>query len=140
MIVHNPIRTGSGLKMVPTQSIGTDIGRFASPLADPVRLDRYSHAGAGQLRKGPTTTMKEAELKQKLREFICAELLFEAEYPLRNDESLLATGRLNSLLLVQLAMYIEETFGGDVPNIDLTAEHFETVDRMAAWLIASMNL
>ena len=85
-------------------------------------------------------TMKEAGQKQKLKEFICAELLFEAEYPLRNDEPLLATGRLNSLLLVQLALYIEETFGVDVPHIDLTAGHFETVDRMAAWLTASTDL
>ena len=84
--------------------------------------------------------MKEAALKQKLREFIGENLLFEAEYPLRNDEPLLVTGRLNSLLLVQLALYIEETFGVEVPNIDLTTEHFETVDRLAAWLTASMNL
>ena len=83
--------------------------------------------------------MKEEELKQKLKEFICEELLFEAEYSLRNDEPLLATGRLNSLLLVQLGLYIEETFGVEVPSIDLTADHFETVDRLTAWLTASMN-
>ena len=84
--------------------------------------------------------MKEAELKQKLKAFICRELLLEAAYPMRNDEPLLTTGRLNSLLLVQLALYIEETFGVEVPNIDLTAAHFETVDRMAAWITAPLNL
>ena len=83
--------------------------------------------------------MNEPELKQKLKNFICRELLLEADYPITNDEPLLATGRLNSLLLIQLALYIEETFAVRVPNIDLTADHFETVDRMAAWITASMQ-
>jgi acyl carrier protein len=84
--------------------------------------------------------MKESEIALQLKEFICQDLLLEKEFPLTNDEPLLATGRLNSLLLIQLALYIEETFGVAVPNIDLTAAHFETVDRMTAWITASINL
>ena len=83
--------------------------------------------------------MNEPKLRQKLNDFICQELLFEEDYPLTNDEPLLASGRLNSLLLVQLALFMEETFAVQVPDIDLTTDHFETVDRMVAWITASIQ-
>jgi acyl carrier protein len=67
-----------------------------------------------------------------LRDYIAATCLGPGDTALRDDEPLLANGILDSLGIVRLAAFIEETFGVAVPDDALLPEHFGTVRRVAA--------
>lgn len=67
-----------------------------------------------------------------LRDYIAATCLAPGEGALRDDEPLLANGILDSLGIIRLAAFVEETFGVAVPDEALLPEHFGTVRRVAA--------
>ena len=67
-----------------------------------------------------------------LRDYISTTCLAPGDPSLRNDEALLANGILDSLGIVRLAAFIEETFGVVVPDEALLPENFGTVRRVAA--------
>lgn len=52
------------------------------------------------------------------------------------DTDLIATGVLDSLMLVDVILLLEEEFGVTVDVGDLQPEHFGSVDAMAAYVAA----
>jgi acyl carrier protein len=97
-------------------------------LAPPTALDTGPPIGAVA---PPPADSREAT-GAVLRAFIVATCLGPGETTLRDDEPLLANGILDSLGIVHLAAFIEETFGVAVPDEALLPEHFGTVRRVAA--------
>lgn len=67
-----------------------------------------------------------------LHDYIAATCLAPGDEALDRDEPLLANGILDSLGILRLAAFIEETFGVPVPDDALLPEHFGTVRRVAA--------
>jgi acyl carrier protein len=51
---------------------------------------------------------------------------------LRDDEDLLATGLVNSLLLVQILAFVENDIGIEVCDDDLITDNFRSVDAITA--------
>ncbi len=74
----------------------------------------------------------EATMHEQLRAYITAELMREPGYPLRDDEPLMNSGLLDSIALAQLAIYIDEQFGVDIPDTAWTAEQLNTVQQIVA--------
>jgi acyl carrier protein len=74
--------------------------------------------------------------KQALREFICTELLRKPNYALRDDQPLITGGLIDSFSLVQVGVFIEEEFGVYVPDTDLTVAKMDTLNQMAARVLA----
>jgi acyl carrier protein len=70
------------------------------------------------------------EIKAKLRDYICRELIRDPQYPLGNDERLITGGLMDSFALAQLGVFIETAFGVYIPDTDLTVENMETLNRM----------
>lgn len=66
-----------------------------------------------------------------LRSYICQELLRNPTYPLLDDEPLITGGLIDSFALVQLAVFIEDTFEVYIPDTDFTVENMDTLIRMA---------
>jgi acyl carrier protein len=64
--------------------------------------------------------------------FIATTCLAPGDDTLRPDEPLLANGILDSLGIMHLAAFIEDTFAVTVPDDALLPEHFGTVRRVAA--------
>jgi D-alanine--poly(phosphoribitol) ligase subunit 2 len=50
------------------------------------------------------------------------------------DASLFDAGVLDSFRLLDLVLALEETFGLKIPDADLTAQKFESVNRIAAYV------
>jgi len=67
-----------------------------------------------------------------IRDFIAATCLAPGDDALRLDETLLGNGILDSLGIVHLAAFVEDTFGVVVPDDALVPENFGTIHRITA--------
>ncbi|CAG0932091.1 D-alanine--poly(phosphoribitol) ligase subunit 2 [Thermoflexales bacterium] len=74
----------------------------------------------------------EKVLREKLRAYICKELIRDARYPLTDSEGVITGGLMDSFALAELAVYIEKEFGVYVPDADLTVGKMDTLDQMVA--------
>jgi acyl carrier protein len=72
------------------------------------------------------------DLIEKIRQFLSAELGVREE--IAADTSLLASGLVDSAGLVRLAALLERATGRVIPDKDLVAENFDTVDRILLYL------
>ena len=73
------------------------------------------------------------DIRHSVTEFICAELL-DGEDDLEHDENLLADGMIDSLGMLRLVAFIEDTFEYKVPPDHFTIENFRSVDAILAYL------
>ena len=72
-----------------------------------------------------------------INDYISQELVRDAELlPLADDTSLLDSGILDSLSLLQLVVFLEERFGITVGDADLLPENFASVKTICAYLRA----
>lgn len=70
-------------------------------------------------------------------DYISRELVQDpAQLPLADDASLLESGILDSLSLLQLVVFLEERFGITVGDTDLLPENFASVQTICAYLRA----
>lgn len=66
-----------------------------------------------------------------LNDFLLRELnQSKRAHPIQNDESLFLEGPLNSLNMMNLVVFLEETFNVDFSNIDFSVELIDTIDRI----------
>ena len=77
--------------------------------------------------------MSTTEIRSTLTQFVTEELLGELE-PVSPDENLLSDGMVDSLGMVRLLGFIEQTYGYAVPPQDLTIENFRTIAVLEAYL------
>lgn len=82
-----------------------------------------------------TPTMDTAEMRRRLREFICAELLRKPDYPLAHDEPLITGGLIDSFSLARIGVFVEEAFAVYLPDTELTVANMDTVDAMVACIL-----
>lgn len=69
-------------------------------------------------------------MKDQLVTFIKTELMRNPTYPLRDDEPLITGGLVDSFSLVELALFIEETFGVHFDDVELTVDNMNTVNQI----------
>lgn len=70
-----------------------------------------------------------------IKDYISRELVRDpALLPVADDTSLLESGILDSLSLLQLVVFLEGHFGITVGDADLLPEHFATVNAICAYL------
>jgi len=72
------------------------------------------------------------EIISKIGSYIAAELLKSPDRQIQPDEPLISGGMIDSFSLVDLALFIEETFGVRVDDTELNADTFDTLDQLAA--------
>jgi len=76
--------------------------------------------------------MTAEEIKEKLKKYICIEILKNRDYPLQDDEPLVTGGLIDSFSLVHIAVFIENEIGVQIPDTDLTIETMDTINDMTA--------
>jgi acyl carrier protein len=72
------------------------------------------------------------KIRDALKDYICAELLRRPSYPLRDDEPLITGGLIDSFCVAHLGVFIETTFGVYIPDVELTVENMDTLERIVA--------
>lgn len=74
-----------------------------------------------------------ANTADTLLEFIRTELLDDMD-DIETDENLMADGMVDSLGMMRMLDFIEQTFGISVPPEDMISQNFRTVERLVAYL------
>ncbi len=68
--------------------------------------------------------------------YISSELLKDPTRKIAFDEALISSGLIDSFSLVDLALYIEETFDARIDDTELTADVFDTIEELVALISA----
>ena len=74
---------------------------------------------------------KQLTINHELTRYIAGEILKDSARIVMNDEPLISSGLIDSFSLVDLALYVEDTFGVRIEDTELTSVVFDTVDQLA---------
>ena len=73
-----------------------------------------------------------SDILPTLAQYITAEILKQPKRQLSSQEKLLSNGLIDSFHLVDLALYIEDTFGVHIDDTELNADTFDTLAQLTA--------
>lgn len=75
------------------------------------------------------------EIQAQIRDFIAQNLLYSDNgFGYRDDASFLEEGIVDSVGVMDLVLFIEETFGLTVEDEDLTPDNFDSVNKLATYI------
>jgi len=76
------------------------------------------------------------QVRVRIRGYILENLLFTDDpSQLPDDASLLDRGIIDSTGVLEIVLFLEEQFGIKVKDSDMLPENFDTVDRMAQFVV-----
>lgn len=70
-----------------------------------------------------------------LSEYIAREILKSPKRTLKADQPLISSGLIDSFHLVDLALFVEDTFGVHLDDTELNANTFDTLEQLAALIV-----
>lgn len=74
-------------------------------------------------------------VKDEIKQYIAENILFSSNgFTLDDDESFLEAGVVDSLGVVELVAFVEETYQLEVPDDDIVPANFDSVDNLAAYI------
>ena len=76
------------------------------------------------------------EIITPIAKFIAEKILKQPNKVITADESLISSGLIDSFSLMDLALFIEDTFGVRIEDTELNAETFDNLNQLAV-LISS---
>ena len=83
---------------------------------------------------------KEAQLRSEIRHFVQNDLLMgDASAMLGDDESLLETGTIDSTGVLEVVMFLEQTFGMKVHDREMLPENLDSVDRLVQFVLRKQH-
>ena len=68
----------------------------------------------------------------KLEKFIATQILKQPNRNISADEPLLSNGLIDSFSLMDLALYVEDTFVVRIEDTELNADTFDTLNQLSA--------
>jgi acyl carrier protein len=76
------------------------------------------------------------QIISELEKFIATQILKQPNRKISADEPLISSGLVDSFSLMDLALFVEDTFGVRLEDTELNADTFDNLTQLAA-LIAS---
>jgi acyl carrier protein len=76
-----------------------------------------------------------SEIRARLKEFVCSELMRRPDYPLGDQEPVFSGGLIDSFSIAHLGVFIEKTFGVYIPDAELTVAEMDTIDDIVARIL-----
>ncbi len=73
-------------------------------------------------------------IRQQIHEYVAMNFLFDGSATTLDDETPLEGAVLDQTGVLELVLFIEETYGIQVDDADLTPENFETVNAIADYV------
>jgi len=74
-------------------------------------------------------------IKEQIRQYLSENFLFSSNgFELGDDVSLLEEGVVDSTGVLELVMFVEESFGLQVPDEEIVPANFDTVNNLAAYI------
>ena len=82
-----------------------------------------------------TGALSQDQIKEQIREFLAVNFRYDGEgFELGYDTSLLGSDTLDQNGVLVLMLFVEEAYGFDVDETDLTPENFDTVNNVTAYV------
>ncbi len=81
-------------------------------------------------------SLMSAEMHQQIAEFIAQKILRQPKRVINPTDALISSGLIDSFSLVDLALFVEDTFGVRIADSELNANTFDSIEQLAN-LIAS---
>lgn len=79
-------------------------------------------------------------IRAQIRRYILENFLFtDDEARLRDDASFLEEGIVDSTGVLELVMFVEETFGIEVADEEILPENFDSVERLTRYVEAKIR-
>jgi acyl carrier protein len=78
------------------------------------------------------------EIVPQLSSYIAREILKDPKRSLSPDEPLLSSGLVDSFSLVDVALFVEDTFGVRIEDTELNVSTFDTLNQLAAIIQSRM--
>ncbi len=69
-----------------------------------------------------------------VKQYISENILFSDAYPYSDETSFLENGVVDSMNVMELVAYVEETFGVDVADNEIVPSNFDSVQNLAGFL------
>ena len=76
------------------------------------------------------------DISTTINEYIANEILKQPGRVINPDEPLISGGIIDSFHLVDLALFIEDTFGVHIDDSELNADTFDTLNQLVALIQA----
>ena len=73
-----------------------------------------------------------SEINDQLSSFIAAKILKQPGRVIGGDEKLISNGLIDSFSLMDLALFVEDTYGVRIEDTELNADTFDSLDQLAA--------
>lgn len=70
-----------------------------------------------------------------LSDYIAREILKSPDRVIESSQPLISSGLIDSFHLVDLALFVEDTFGVHLDDTELNASTFDTLEQLAALII-----
>jgi acyl carrier protein len=67
-----------------------------------------------------------------LEKFIATQILKQPNRKIAADEPLISSGLIDSFSLMDLALYVEDTFGVRIEDTELNADTFDNLNQLSA--------
>lgn len=74
-----------------------------------------------------------------LEQFVASKILKQPNRRIAPDEALISGGLVDSFSLMDLALFVEDTFGARIEDTELNAQTFDSLDQLAALIQARQN-
>lgn len=71
-----------------------------------------------------------------LEKYVVTEILKQPQRRISPDEPLLSSGLIDSFSLMDLALFVEDTFGVRIEDTELNANTFDNLSQLAALILA----
>lgn len=80
------------------------------------------------------------QIKRELNEFLTTNFLYDGASPrLRDDTSLVADGVVDPTGLIEFVLWIEEAYGFEVPEEDITPQHFDSIETTSRYILRRLE-
>ena len=71
-----------------------------------------------------------------LENFIAAQILKQPGRSISADEPIISSGLIDSFSLMDLALFVEDTFGVRIEDTELNADTFDNLNQLAALIVS----
>ena len=72
-----------------------------------------------------------SDIQTTVGDYVSTSILKQSKRKIRADEPLISSGLIDSFSLVDLALFVEDTFGVHIDDTELNAQTFDTLDQLA---------
>jgi acyl carrier protein len=79
--------------------------------------------------------MEKAEIIKKLGTYLAEDILQLPDREFKPDEPLISSGVIDSFSLVDVALFVEDSFEVQIEDTELNAETFDTLNELADLII-----